>query len=264
MLTAITRRVSPCIGKCELTYLTRRPIDVRRARRQQQAYERLLSDLGLHVISLPAEQELPDAVFVEDTAVVTDEVAVVTTMGCTARRREVDSISPVLEKYRPLQSINGAGVLEGGDVVHVGRTLFVGISTRTNVNGISQLSKIVTPYGYEVRPVQVKGCLHLSTGCGFIGRNTILANPSWVDLSPFEGFEIINVSPSEPWSANGLTLADHVLISAASPQTAARVRERGFRVLTVDISEFEKAEGGLTCLTLIFKSKDHLVQTISS
>ena len=264
MLTAITRRVSPCIGKCELTYLTRRPIDVRRARQQQQAYERLLSDLGLHVISLPAEQELPDAVFVEDTAVVTDEVAVVTTMGCTARRREVDSISPVLEKYRLLQSINGAGVLEGGDVVQVGRTLFVGISTRTNVNGISQLSRIVTPYGYEVRPVQVKGCLHLSTGCGFIGRNTILANPSWVDLSPFEGFEIINVSPSEPWSANGLTLADHVLISAASPQTAARVRERGFRVLTVDISEFEKAEGGLTCLTLIFKSKDHLAQTISS
>lgn len=264
MLTAITRRVSQCIGKCELTYLTRRPIDVRRARQQQQAYERLLSDLGLHVISLPAEQELPDAVFVEDTAVVTDEVAVVTTMGCTARRREVDSISPVLEKYRLLQSINGAGVLEGGDVVQVGRTLFVGISTRTNVNGISQLSRIVTPYGYEVRPVQVKGCLHLSTGCGFIGRNTILANPSWVDLSPFEGFEIINVSPSEPWSANGLTLADHVLISAASPQTAARVRERGFRVLTVDISEFEKAEGGLTCLTLIFKSKDHLAQTISS
>lgn len=264
MLTAITRRVSPCIGKCELTYLTRRPIDIRRARQQQQAYERLLSDLGLHVISLPAEQELPDAVFVEDTAVVTDEVAVVTTMGCTARRREVDSISPVLEKYRLLQSINGAGVLEGGDVVQVGRTLFVGISTRTNVNGISQLSGIVTPYGYEVRPVQVKGCLHLSTGCGFIGRNTILANPSWVDLTPFEGFEIINVSPSEPWSANGLTLADHVLISAASPQTAARVRERGFRVLTVDISEFEKAEGGLTCLTLIFKSKDHLAQTISS
>ena len=264
MLTAIMRRVSPCIRKCELTYLTRRPIDIRRARQQQQAYEQLLSGLGVHVISLPAEQKLPDAVFVEDTAVVTDEVAVVTTMGCASRRREVDSISPVLEKYRRLQSINGAGVLEGGDVVQVGRILFVGVSTRTNVNGIAQLSEIVTPYDYEVRPVQVKGCLHLSTGCGFIGRNTILANPSWVDLSPFEGFEIINVSPSEPWSANGLTLADHVLIPAASPQTAARVRERGFRVLTVDISEFEKAEGGLTCLTLIFKSKDHLAQTISS
>ncbi len=254
MLTAIMRRVSPCIRKCELTYLTRRPIDIRRARQQQQAYERLLSGLGLHVISLPAEQELPDAVFVEDTAVVTDEVAVVTTMGCAARRREVDSISPVLEKYRLLQSINGAGVLEGGDVVQVGRTLFVGVSTRTNVNGIAQLSEIVTPYDYEVRPVQVKGCLHLSTGCGFIGRNTILANPSWVDLSPFEGFEIINVSPSEPWGANARTLADHVLISASSPQTAARIRERGFPVLPVAISEFEKAEGGLTCLSLIFKS----------
>src|SRR4026208_2618323 len=130
MLTAITRRVSPCIHKCELTYLTRRPIDIERAREQQQAYERLLSDLGLHVISLPAEEELPDAVFVEDTAVITDEVAVVTTMGCAARRREVDSISPLLEKYRLLKSINGAGVLDGGDVVQVGRTLFVGVSTR--------------------------------------------------------------------------------------------------------------------------------------
>ena len=264
MLTAITRRVSPCIGKCELTYLTRRRIDIGKARQQQQAYERVLSDLGLHVISLPAEEELPDAVFVEDTAVITDEVAVVTTMGCAARRREVDSISPLLEKYRRVQSINGAGVLEGGDVVQVGRTLFVGVSTRTNENGIAQLREIVTPYDYEVRPVEVKGCLHLSTGCGFIGQNTILANPSWVDLSPFEGFEIIKVSPDEPWGANARRLADHVLISAASPQTAARVRERGFRVLTVDISEFEKAEGGLTCLTLIFKSKDHLAQTISS
>ena len=254
MLTAITRRVSPCIGQCELTYLTRRPIDIQKAREQQEAYERLLSDLGLHVISLPAEQELPDAAFIEDTAVVTDEVAIITTMGCATRRREVDSISPLLEKYRTLRSINGAGVLDGGDVVRVGRTLFVGISTRTNENGIAQLSEIVTPYGYEVRPVQVKGCLHLSTGCGFIGQNTILANPSWVDLAPFEGFDIINVSPSEPWSGNARTLADHVLISATSPQTAARLRERGFRVLTVDISEFEKAEGGLTCLTLIFKS----------
>jgi dimethylargininase len=254
MLTAITRRVSPCIHKCELTYLTRRPIDIERAREQQQAYERLLSDLGLHVISLPAEEELPDAVFVEDTAVITDEVAVVTTMGCAARRREVDSISPLLEKYRLLKSINGTGVLEGGDVVRVGRTLFVGVSTRTNVNGIAQLREIVTPYDYEVRPVEVKDCLHLSTGCGFIGQNTILANPSWVDLSPFEGFEIINVPPSEPWGANARTLADHVLISAASPQTVARVSERGFRVLPVDISEFEKAEGGLTCMSLIFNS----------
>jgi len=254
MLTAITRRVSPCISNCELTYLTRRPIDFQRACEQQQAYERVLSDLGLHVISLPAEQELPDAVFIEDTAVVTDEIAVVTTMGCATRRREVESISPLLEKYRPIRSINGAGVLEGGDVVKVGRTLFVGISTRTNENGIAQLSEIVTPYGYEVRPVQVKGCLHLSTGCGFIGRNTILANPEWVDLAPFAGFDIIDVSPSEPWGANARMLADHVLISAASPQTAARLRERGFRVRTVAISELEKAEGGLTCLSLIFNS----------
>ena len=254
MRIALTRAVSPTIDHAELTHVARVPINLARAEEQHAAYERMLAELGCTVRRIDPAPAMPDAVFVEDTAVITDEVAVVTTMGCAARRREVDSISPLLEKYRRVQSINGAGVLEGGDVVQVGRTLFVGVSTRTNVNGIAQLSEIVTPYGYEVRPVQVKGCLHLSTGCGFIGQNTILANPSWVDLSPFEGFEIINVSPSEPWGANAQTLADHVLISAASPQTAARVRERGFRVLPVDISEFEKAEGGLTCMSLIFNS----------
>lgn len=254
MLTAITRGVSPCIGNCELTYLSRQPIDIEKAARQQQAYERLLSDLGLQVISLPAEPELPDAVFVEDTAVITDEVAIVTTMGAPVRRREVESISSVLAKYRPLQSINGSGVLDGGDVVQTGRILFVGISTRTNMSGVMQLRARLEPYGYEVAPVDVKGCLHLSTGCEFIGRNTILANCDWVDVSQFKGFDIIDVSTTEPWGANALTLGNEVLLSASCPQTAARVRERGFKVHTVDISELEKAEGGLTCLSLIFKS----------
>lgn len=253
MLTAITRGISACIGDCELTYLRRHPIDVRRAVRQQQAYERLLSKLGLHVISLPAEPELPDAVFVEDTAVVTDEVAVITTMGVAARQREVESISELLAKYRRLECLNGAGTLEGGDVVRAGRTLFVGVSKRTNMAGITQLRQILKPYDYKVVPVEVRGCLHLSTGGAFINRNTVLANCDWVDISPFAGFDIIDVSTTEPWGANALTFGDDVLIAASCPQTAARVRERGFRVHTVDISELEKAEGGLTCMSIIFK-----------
>lgn len=254
MLTAITRRVSPCIDNCQLTYLPRQPIDVTKAARQQEAYERLLADLGLHVISLPAEPDLPDAVFVEDTAVVTDELAVVTTMGSALRRPEVESISSILAKYRLVQRINGAGMLDGGDVVKAGRTLFVGVSRRTNMRGVFQLREILEPYNYVVKAVEVNGCLHLSTGCGFIGQKTFLANCSWIDVSPFEGFDIVDVSTTEPWAANALTLANHVLISASCPRTAARLRERGFSVIDVDISELEKAEGGLTCMSLIFKS----------
>jgi dimethylargininase len=255
MLTAITRGISPCIGDCELTYLRRHPINVENATRQQQAYERLLSELDLRVISLPAEPELPDAVFVEDTAVVTDEVAVIPTMGVAARQREVESISELLSKYRPLKCINGAGTLEGGDVVRAaGRTLFVGVSKRTNMDGIIELRQILKPYDYRVMPVEVKGCLHLSTGGAFINRNTVLVNSEWVDVAPFAGYDIIDVSTTEPWGANALTFGDDVLIAASCPQTAARVRERGFRVHTVDISELEKAEGGLTCMSIIFAS----------
>lgn len=255
MLTAITRAISPCIGDCELTYLRRHPIDIEKATQQQQAYERLLAELDLRVISLPAEPLLPDAVFVEDTAVVTDEVAVITTMGVAARQLEVESISELLAKYRQLQCINGAGTLEGGDVVRgAGRTLFVGVSKRTNMDGVNQLQRILKPYDYGVVPVEVKGCLHLSTGAGFIGRNTVLVNSDWVDVSPFAGLDIIDVSTTEPWGANALTFGNDVLIAASCPQTAARVRERGFRVHAVDISELEKAEGGLTCMSIVFKS----------
>lgn len=254
MLTAITRRVSPCIQNCQLTYLPRQPIDVTKAARQQEAYERLLADLGLQVISLPAEPNLPDAVFVEDTAVVTDELAVVTTMGSALRRPEVESISQILAKYRMVQSINGAGMLDGGDVVLAGRTLFVGVSGRTNMRGVFQLRELLEPYDYVVKTVEVNGCLHLSTGSGFIGQKTFLANSSWIDVSAFEGFDIVDVSATEPWAANALTLGNHVLISASCPQTGVRVRERGFSVIDVDISELEKAEGGLTCLSLIFEA----------
>lgn len=254
MLTAITRGVSPCMRECHLTFISRHPIDVEEAARQLEDYRRLLFDLGVYVISLPPEPELPDAVFVEDTAVVTDELAVVTTMGAAGRRREVETISALLSRYRPLAHINGSGTLEGGDVVRAGRTVFVGLSARTNAEGAGQLRAILEPYGYGVKTVEVRGCLHLSTGCAYLGRGTILANHRWVDVSPFEGFDLIDVPPSEPWGANALRVGDDVLIAASCPQTAERLRGRGFRVHAVDISELEKAEGGLTCMSLIFNA----------
>jgi dimethylargininase len=210
--------------------------------------------LGVRVISLPAEPELPDAVFVEDTAVVVNELAVVAAMGAVKRRSELPSLTKVLSSYRPLKFLNHSSTLEGGDVIRIGRTLYVGVSGRTNYEGVMQLREILKPYDYQVRPVEVKACLHLSTGCSYAGPNTILANPGWVDTSQFEGLDVIAVPPTEPWAANTLVIGDVTVVGSAYPKTRALLEERGFKAVSLDISELEKAEAGLTCLRLIFDS----------
>lgn len=259
MLIALTRQVSPCIGQCELTYLSREFIDVAKAIQQHQSYEQCLRKLGIHVISLPIEPDLPDAVFVEDTAVVVDEVAVVAHMGAIRRRAEVTSLTPVLADYRRLEFLGPHATLEGGDVVRVGRTLYVGESKRTNAEGIRRLRELLEPFDYQVKTVKVSGCLHLSTGCAYVGRNTVLTNRKWVDAGQFAGFEIIDVPVTEPWAANSLAVNGVVLQPSAYPQTRALLEERGFRVITTDVSELEKAEAGLTCMSLIFDGSPKVV-----
>jgi dimethylargininase len=255
MLTAITRAVSPTIGNCELTFLERQPIDVEKAAQQHRAYEECLTELGVRVISLAAEPELPDSVFVEDTAVVVNELAVMTRPGAASRRPEVESIAAVLSKYRPLEFITPPATLEGGDVLRVERTLFVGASGRTNREGIRQLQDILEPYGYEVRTVNLNGCLHCKSACSYLGRNTIVANRAWVQDSPFESFEVIDVAPTEPSAANALAIGDVVLLPNSFPETRARLEAHGFHVETLDVSELQKAEAGLTCSSVIFESE---------
>lgn len=252
MLTAFTRSVSESIAKCELTYVPRCPIDYGKAVEQHRAYQRSLERAGVRVLNLPALPELPDAVFVEDTAVVVDEVAVIPTMGAVTRRPEVASSMAALQRHRPLRFINHDGTLEGGDVVRVGRTLYVGVSSRTNLSGVRQLRGILEPHGYCVEPVEVYGCLHLSTGCSHIGRNTILANPAWVDVSRFEGREVVFVPESEPWAANTILVGDSIIIPEGYPRTREMLERCGLRVVAVDISELEKAEAGLTCMSILF------------
>ena len=254
MLTAITRAVSPSIQECELTFIERQPVDIPKAIRQQTAYEKCLTELGVRVISLPAQAELPDAVFVEDAAVVVDEVTVIATMGAVKRRKEIQSLVDTLSYFRPLKFLNGLATLEGGDVVRVGRTLYVGSSRRTNCEGIAQLRTLLDPYDYDVRPVQVRGCLHLTTGCTYIGRNTLLVNPYWVDTTPLTDVNVIEVPSSEPWAANGLEIGGITVLSISFPETRRLLEERGFQVRVLNISELEKAEAGLTCMSLIFDS----------
>jgi len=256
MLTALTRAVSPALADCALSFLEREPIDIDLATHQHNAYEKCLRALGVQVISLPPEPDLPDAVFVEDTAVVVDEVAVLTAPALFSRRREVASVAAALAPYRPQRAIGGSTHLEGGDVLPVGRALYVGLSARTNRDGVAQLRAFLEPYGYTVHVVEFNGCLHLKSACTSVGRNTLLANRAWVDTAQFDGFEVIDVPPGETEAANALLIGDTVVLPASFPETRQRLRERGFRVRTVDVSELQKAEAGVTCCSILFDRQD--------
>jgi len=195
-------------------------------------------------------------VFVEDAAVVLDELAIVTRPGTDSRRMEVDAVAAVLASHRRTACIEPPGTLEGGDVLRVGRQLFIGRSTRTNDSGFMQLAKIVTPIGYEAIPVGVHGCLHLKTAVTALNQDTLLVNPNWIETGKLKGLRHVPVAPDEPFAANTMTLNGVVHISAKWNQTRRILQDEGFATKTLHISEFEKAEAGLTCLSIIFRSGD--------
>jgi len=251
-LTAITRAVSPSMNNCELSFVERRPIDIARAVEQHDRYEACLASLGIKVISLPAAPELPDAVFVEDPAIVLDEVAIMTRMGAESRRLESESLADALARFRSLRWITEPGTLEGGDVICIGRTLYVGRSARSNDAGIAQLARELAPFGYAVRAVEMRGCLHLKSACTYLGRDTVLANRGWVDLAAFAPCRVIEVAANEPGAADVLAIRDTVIIPASFPETARALQDAGWRVLPLDVSELQKAEAGVTCMSLIF------------
>jgi dimethylargininase len=254
MLIAITRAVSPAILHCELSFIDRQPIDLARARQQHQAYEVLLAKLGAQVVSLPPEPDLPDSMFVEDPAIVLDELAVILPLGTESRRAEARSLALELAKYRKLAYVQLPGTLEGGDVLRIGRKLFVGLTQRSNAEGIRQLTELLQPFGYEVIAVPVKGCLHLKSAVTYLDRNTLLANRAWFDTAPFAAYDWIDVDPAEPHAANALALGGTVIFPASFPRTRGRIGSLDFRVTSLDISELQKAESGLTCSSLLFES----------
>ncbi len=252
-LIAITRAVSPALNRCELSWLPREDIDLDRAIAQHRAYEQCLRDLGADVISLPPEPDLPDSMFVEDPAVVVPEVAIITRMGAESRRREAESLAAELARHRPLRYLREPATLEGGDVLRIGRTLFVGRSRRTNDQGIEQLAAELRPFGYSVLTVPVDRCLHLKSACSYLGDQTVLANPEWVNVGIFESrnLRIVAVPKEEPRAANVLAIHGTVVIPAAFLDTAAFLARLGFNVRTLDISELMKAEAGLTCSSIL-------------
>ena len=254
MLTAITRAVSPAIVDCELSFIPRQPIDLQIAREQHHSYEQLLEKLGACVVSLASEPDLPDSMFVEDPAIVLDELAVILPLGTETRRLEAASLAEAISKFRTLAYVALPGNLEGGDILRIGRKLFVGVTKRSNAEGLRQLAAILVPHHYEVIPVRVTGCLHLKSAVTCLGRQTLLANRAWFDPAPFSGCEWIDVDPAEPHAANALALGNTIIFPASFPRTRARVEAQGFDVTPLDISELQKAESGLTCSSLIFQA----------
>ena len=252
MLIAITRSVSPAINRCELTHLERIPIDFERARLQHHAYEQALRGLGVKVHSLPEEPNLPDSVFVEDAAVVLDECALLTRPGAETRQSEVESIAQALTPFRQLLSIMAPGTLDGGDVLIAGRNIYVGISGRSNQAAIAQMEEALFPYGYSVKGIRVTGCLHLKSAVTMVRSDTLLINPGWVDKDNFPGMKDIDVDPSEPYAANALLVGENVLYQPLYPRTLDRLNAQGIDPILVDESELGKAEGALTCCSLIF------------
>ena len=253
MLIAVTREVSRSIVNCELTHLERVPIDLENARRQHHAYEAALRSLGVEVHSLPEEPDLPDAVFVEDTAVVLDECAVITRPGADSRRPETGSIARLLGTYRTLFTIQAPGIVDGGDVLTVGKDIWVGLTARSNRAAVDQMQDFLRPYGYTVHGVPVTGCLHLKSAVTQAAENTLLINPNWVRREDFPGMQFIEVDPSEPYAANVLLVGGTPVYQPAFPKTRARLEAAGLDPVLVDASELAKAEAALTCCSLIFK-----------
>ncbi|HZF15957.1 MAG TPA: N(G),N(G)-dimethylarginine dimethylaminohydrolase [Steroidobacteraceae bacterium] len=254
---ALVREPGAALNRCELTHLARVPIDVARARTQHANYVAALAALGAAIEWLPPLDHQPDAVFVEDTAVIFPEVAVLTWPGVSSRQTEVASVAPALAGYRIVRQVRPPAFLDGGDVLRLGHRVLVGLSSRTNAAGAAALRDAIAEFGYDVSAVHVRGALHLKSACTAIADDRVVANLAAIDATLLAGLAIIEVDERESRAANTLTLGGVTLVSAAFPRTEERLRGAGVSTRAVDVSELEKAESGLTCMSLIFSVGAH-------
>ena len=252
---ALTREVSSSFANCELTHLARVAIDVEKAAAQHAAYERVLRNLGCSVQRIAGGPDMPDSVFIEDAAVVLDEIAILTMPGAVSRRAETPGVEAALGAHRPLMRIELPGTIDGGDVMVVGRSVFVGCSGRTNISAVEQMRAMIAPFGYSLQPVSVRGCLHLKSAVTALDDATLLINPDWARADEFPGFDLVAVAPREASAANIVRVNGALVHSAAFPATLETLVRRGYAVTPVDVSEIAKAEGAVTCCSLIFNER---------
>ncbi|HAA67858.1 MAG TPA: dimethylargininase [Planctomycetaceae bacterium] len=250
-MLALTHSPSPRMDQCLLTFLDRQPIDCDLAQQQHRAYCQMLRRAGVRVRTLQTHLRSPDAAFIEDTAVILDEITILASPGNAARRRELVAVERELADLHLIRRIEPPAMLEGGDVLRIRRELLVGLSSRTNSKGIEALTQIVKPCGYRVIPIPVDHCLHLKTACTALNDHTLLINPDWIDTANLSRFNLLSVPAGEPWAANVIRLNHHICLPAAHRQTATLLRQSSFQIQTLDLSEFAKAEGGISCLSLL-------------
>lgn len=251
MAIAITRGISPRFNECEVTHIERTPIDLDIARAQHQQYVHALADVGCQVIELEAEPNLPDSVFVEDTAFILDNIAVITRPGADSRKPEVESIVQTLTPYLPLIHITAPATVDGGDVLVLGKNIYVGMSTRSNQSAIDQLQSMLDTHGYKVTGVEMHDCLHLKTALTKVDDQTVLINPNWVDTHHFKHLNWIEVDAEEPFAANCLPVNGKIIYPTSFPKTRAQLEARGYTIQAVTVDELAKAEGAVTCCSLI-------------
>ena len=254
MLTAMTREINAAMDSCELTFLPRDKIDMDLVKHQHQQYQSALSSLGCEIVIVPTELDLADSVFIEDTAVVLDEIAVLCRPATVLREQEVAGVEDVLQHYRTLVSIQSPGTLEGGDLLRVGKVIYVGLSTRSNQNGIEQLRHIVADYGFSVETVETEKCLHLKSAVSEVAPGVLLINPDWISRSTFKNYELIDIDKREAHAANALLVGQKVIYPYSFPRTLEKLVNAGLDVTQVNVSELQKAEGAVTCCSLIFKT----------
>ncbi len=254
-LTAILRQPSEQLDRCELVHLDREAIDHQLARKQHATYRDHLKALEIHVLELPALPEHPDAIFVEDCALVLDEVAVLTRPGAPSRRDEVTSLAPILAEYREVLRMHEPATIDGGDLLVHGKTVLLGMSQRSNEAGAVQLRAMIETFGYQVKGVPVEYCLHLKSAISSLGDGRVLANPNWIEADCLPETEFIHVHTEEPYGANVLSLPESLVCSSSYPRTNQILRDRGFAVQELDFSELHKMEAAMTCPSLIFRSR---------
>ncbi len=251
MTLAITRDISPRFNECELTHIDRTPIDLDIARAQHHEYVSALAAIGCQLVELPAETDLPDSVFVEDIAFILDEVAVITRPGADSRKPETASIIQALTPHRTLVQVTAPATVDGGDVLVLGKNIYVGLSTRSNSAAIEQLQKLLGNYGYKIIGAEMTDCLHLKTAVTRVDDKTLLINKNWVSADYFTGYDLIEVDPSEPFAANCLPVNEYIIYPTSFPKTRAKLESRGYKIKSVTVDELAKAEGAVTCCSLI-------------
>jgi dimethylargininase len=227
--------------------------DYEKALQQHDKYIEALKRCGVEVTILEAEERYPDSVFVEDTAVLAEKCAIITNPGASSRQGEEISIKEALKKfYTHIESITVPGTLEGGDVMRVRDHFYVGLSARTNEEGARQFAKILNKYGYTVSNVKMEKYLHLKTGLAYLENNNLLTAGEFINRPGFETFNRIVIDDSESYGANCIWVNNVVLVPMGYPKTKAAIEALGYKTLAVDVSEFKKLDGGLSCLSLRF------------